>query len=202
MQSIQHQVCSRESLTPNLHTSTKIDVLSVVTWLIFRAFYAWPKIPVQGLPHVWSFHKPLLPKNQQKQVPHKSRKPKAHQLKAGALYAQENAISNQSEDSFSLQIKIQHTQASIKNGPTLAYLIANLAYQLKSHQRGNLYLRPRLDTCRDVNIMSASIYRLMFKDPEMKKVVPSELEIGTYTTDTVKIVGSCRFYCVHPDRKK
>ena len=31
-------------------------------------------------------------RNQQKQVPHKSRKPKAHQSKAGALYAQENAL--------------------------------------------------------------------------------------------------------------
>ena len=36
----------------------------------------------------------------------------------------------------------------------------------------------------------------------MKKLAPSELEIGTYTTDTVKIVGSCRFYLVHLDSKK
>ena len=72
-------------------------------------------------------------RNQQIQAPYKSRKPKAHQLKAGALYGQENAISGQSEDSSSedsicLQIKIQYTQASIKNVPTPAHLIANLAY--------------------------------------------------------------------------
>ena len=36
----------------------------------------------------------------------------------------------------------------------------------------------------------------------MKKLAPSKLEIGTYTTDTVKIVGSCMFYLVHPDTKK
>ena len=36
----------------------------------------------------------------------------------------------------------------------------------------------------------------------MKKLAPGKLEIGTYTTDTVKIVGSCRFYLVHPDSKK
>ena len=59
-----------------------------------------------------------------------------------------------------------------------------------------------MDTCADVNIMPASVYRLMFKDPEMKKLAPSELEIGTYTTDTVKIVGSCRFFLVHPDSNK
>ena len=42
----------------------------------------------------------------------------------------------------------------------------------------------------------------MFKDPEIKKLAPSELEIGIYTTDTVKIEGSCRFYLVHLDSKK
>ena len=50
--------------------------------------------------------------------------------------------------------------------------------------------------------MSASVYRLMFKDPEMKKLVPSQLEIGTYNTDVVKIVGSCNFYLVYPNSKK
>ena len=36
----------------------------------------------------------------------------------------------------------------------------------------------------------------------MKKLAPSSLEVGTYTTDTVKIVGSCIFYLVHLDTKK
>ena len=36
----------------------------------------------------------------------------------------------------------------------------------------------------------------------MKKTAPSSLDIGTYTTDTVKIVGSFVFYLVHPDTKK
>ena len=146
-------------------------------------------------------------KNIQKQAPYKSRKPKAHQLKAGALYVQGNSISGQSEDfssddSICLQLKIHCTQASIKKVPTPAHLIANLAYQLKAHHNRNWNLRPRLDTYADVNIMLASEYRLMFKDPEMKKLVLRKLEIGTYTTDTVKIVGSCRFYLVHPDSKK
>ena len=59
-----------------------------------------------------------------------------------------------------------------------------------------------MDTCVDVNIMPASVYRFVFKDPEMKKLASSSLEIGTYTTDTVKIVGSFMFYLVHPDTKK
>ena len=36
----------------------------------------------------------------------------------------------------------------------------------------------------------------------MKNLAPSTLEIGTYTTDNVKIVGSCLFYLVHRVTKK
>ena len=123
------------------------------------------------------------------------------------MYTHNHVISGQSEDSgsddsFCLQLRIQCTQSDVKHIPTPAYLIANLAYHLKTHHHRNLYLRARLDTCADVNIMPARVYRLMFHDPEMKKVAPSELETGTYTTDTVKIVGSCNFYLVHPDSKK
>ena len=50
--------------------------------------------------------------------------------------------------------------------------------------------------------MPVTVYRLMFKDLEMKKLAPSQLEIGTYATDVVKILGSCNFYLVHPNRKK
>ena len=42
----------------------------------------------------------------------------------------------------------------------------------------------------------------MFCDPDLKKLEPSKLEIGTYTTNTVKLVGSCTFYLVHPDTKQ
>ena len=50
--------------------------------------------------------------------------------------------------------------------------------------------------------MPASIYKLVFQDPSMKKLSPSSLEVGTYTTDTVKTVGLCTFYLVHLDTKK
>ena len=50
--------------------------------------------------------------------------------------------------------------------------------------------------------MPTSVYKLVFKDSDLKKLAPSTLEIGTYTTDTVKIVGFCIFYLVHPDLKK
>ena len=49
--------------------------------------------------------------------------------------------------------------------------------------------------------MSAGVYKLVFQDPDCKKLAPSKLEIGTYTTNTVKLVGSSTFYLVHPDSK-
>ena len=99
-------------------------------------------------------------------------------------------------------LKVQCTQAGFKRVPTAAHLITNLAYRLKPHHTRNQYLRARLDTCEDVNIMPAIVYRIVFKDPELKKLAPSTMEISTYTTNTVKIVGSCIFYLVHPDTKK
>ena len=47
--------------------------------------------------------------------------------------------------------------------------------------------------------MPASVYKLVFNDPDL---APSALEIETYTTDTVKIIGSCVYYLVHLGTKK
>ena len=122
-----------------------------------------------------------------------SRTPKAHQLQAGVVYMQENFICGQSGDlissdeSFYLQVKIQSTQTNGKI-PTCHHLITNLAYRLKPHHKRKQYLRARLDTFADVNIMPSSVYKLLFQDPVCKKLAPSKLEIGTCTTDTVKLV--------------
>ena len=56
--------------------------------------------------------------------------------------------------------------------------------------------------CADMNIMPVSIYQLLFKDPEMKRIKPCKMQISTYTADTVKIIGSCIFDVVQPDTKK
>ena len=56
--------------------------------------------------------------------------------------------------------------------------------------------------CADVDIMPISAYTLLYHDGELKKLTPSQLQIGTYTTDTVKIIGTCKIYLVHPDSKK
>ena len=80
--------------------------------------------------------------------------------------------------------------------------MANLAYCLQEHHRRNQYLRARLDTCADVNLMSMAVYCLMFKDPGLRKLTPSNMEIETYTNDVVKIIGMCYFYLVCPKSKQ
>ena len=56
--------------------------------------------------------------------------------------------------------------------------------------------------CAAVDIILAGVYHLIFKDSEMKKITPCKMQIDTYTTDMVKIVGSCTFYVIHPDSRK
>ena len=80
--------------------------------------------------------------------------------------------------------------------------MANLAYHLQEHHKRNQYLWARLDTCADVNLMPMAVYCLMFKDPGLKKITSSNLEIETYTNDVVKIIGMCNFYLVHPESKQ
>ena len=80
--------------------------------------------------------------------------------------------------------------------------MANLAYHLQEHHWRNQYLWARLDTCADVNLMPMAVYCLMFKDPDLKKLTLSNMEIETYTNDVVKIIGMCHFYFVHPKSKK
>ena len=124
-------------------------------------------------------------------------------MKAGTIHVHDsNEEADSSDDSFCLQLKIQHVQAHNRITQKPTCLITNLAYRLKQHENRNLYLRARLDTCTDINIMPASVYKLVFRDPNLQKLAPSKLQIGTYTNDTVKIVGTCKLYLVHLDTKK
>ena len=50
--------------------------------------------------------------------------------------------------------------------------------------------------------MPASGYKLVFHEPNLEKLTLNKLQIGTYTNDTVKIMGTCKLYLVHPDTKQ
>ena len=43
------------------------------------------------------------------------------------------------------------------------------------------------------------MYKLIYGDPDCKKLAPSSKEIGTYTTDKIRITGSYELFVVHPD---
>ena len=48
--------------------------------------------------------------------------------------------------------------------------------------------------------MPVSGYKLVYQDPDFTKLASSsKLEIGTSTTNKIKVVGSCVLYAVHPD---
>ena len=124
----------------------------------------------------------------------------------GALYTLHNADSSEYEsgleDTFCLQMKVHRTRISHPDIPKPVYLMANLAYCLQEHHTRNQYLWARLDTCANVNLMPMAVYCLMFKDPQLKKLTPSNMEIETYTTEVMKIIGMCHFYLVHPESKQ
>ena len=50
--------------------------------------------------------------------------------------------------------------------------------------------------------MPVSVYRLIYQDQDLKKLTPCNLKIGTYTTDTIRIIGTTIIYLIHPDSKK
>ena len=75
------------------------------------------------------------------------------------------------DDSFCLQVKLKSTQAETKI-PASQLLITNLAYKLMPHKKTQ-YLRARLDTATDVNILPVSVYKLNFDDPYCMKLIPA-----------------------------
>ena len=105
---------------------------------------------------------------QKKQASINPRKPKAHMLPVGAVYACDKSMCGNSEncsssnESFCLQSKIQQSQAECKKILTLSYLITILAYKLNYiWQETNILGQDW--TIVHVNIMSASVYKLVYK---------------------------------------
>ena len=136
---------------------------------------------------------------------HKFRQPKAHQIQVDGLCDNSDSYPSDvssSEDSFCLQVRIRRQLDRTQKSPKLTHLITNIAYQLKQHHTRNQYLRARIDTGAKVNLIPVSVYRLIYYDHDLKKLTPCRLKIGTYTTDTIKIIGTTIIYLIHPDSKK
>ena len=63
-------------------------------------------------------------------------------------------------------------------------------------------MRARIDTGAEVNLMPVSVYRLIYQDQDLKKLIPCNLKIGTYMADTIRIIGITTIYLIHPDTKQ
>ena len=127
-----------------------------------------------------------------KKGPHK---PQAHQLQVGRYssfnqqYDQEDT--SKSEDSFCLHMQIKPEQDE-HEGCEIQYLLTHLEYKLKYHRRSTKFLRARIGTCSNVNVMLASIYKKIFKDPDFSKLTPNQSEgIYIYTSEKIPVIGSC-----------
>ena len=107
-----------------------------------------------------------------------------------------------SEDSFCLQVRIRRQIDGTQKSSKLTYLITNITYQLKQQHTRNQYLKARIDTGAEVSLMPVSVYRLIYHDHDLKKLAPCRLKIGTYTMDTIKIIGTTIIYLILPDSEK
>ena len=97
-------------------------------------------------------------------------------------------------------MKVQAIQA---NDKYLApkHLFTNLEFKVNPHKNKTKFLQARIDTCTDGNIMPVSIYNYLFKDPDCAMIAPSDLQLGTYNNNKVKIIGSCNLYIMHSDTR-
>ena len=73
---------------------------------------------------------------------------------------------------------------------------------MKHHKKRTKFLRARIDTFANVNLMPISVNTLLYKDDDCQKLAPSnKSKVKTYCTEKIQIVGSCNLFVLHPDTK-
>ena len=98
-------------------------------------------------------------------------------------------------------MQVKSAQAKTKM-PKPQHLVTNIEYKLKPHRRRTKYLRAKIDTCSNVNLMAISVYKLIYKDEDCTKLAPSNIvAVKTYTTEKVKIVIFWKICVLHTDTK-
>ena len=116
-----------------------------------------------------------------KYIQERVKKPKAYQLQIGrystedSLYRPDDTDVSESEDSFCLQMQIKKPQADQRSCET-QHLVTNLQYKVKLHGKRTKFLRARIDTCSNANVMPASIYKILYNDADCTKLPPSKNE--------------------------
>ena len=144
-------------------------------------------------------------KETRKYMQEKSKKPKGipttwwRVLHSRFLYKQEDTDESESKDSFCLQMQIMKLQAYQESCDT-QHLATNLHYKVKPYGKKTKLLRAKIDMCSNTNVMPASIYKILYNDPECIKLQPSEKKgIQTYTEQKIPVIGSCELFVLHQD---
>ena len=120
---------------------------------------------------------------------------------ASVIGYQSDASYSSSDGSFCLQIQpMSAKEITKKNKPQ--HLVTNIEYKLKPHRKRTKFLRAKIDTCSNVNLIPISVYKLIYKDKDCTKLEPStKAAVKTYTTEKIKIVGSCKMFIVCLDTR-
>ena len=147
-----------------------------------------------------------IEKNDYYQRSLQSSSPKAHQFKVWSVQTQslyDQSDDYSSEDSFCLQLKMQpHCDETETKFIAPHHLVTNHEVKLKPHKKRITFLRTRIDTCTNVNLMVISVYHLLYKDSDCVKIASSSKSgILTYTNEKIPVLGSCVLFVVHPDTR-
>ena len=69
------------------------------------------------------------------------------------------------EEPFCLQMKVQDKKDNT-SVPVPQHLVTNLEFKVRSYKRKIKFLRARVETCADVNLMPVRICKKLFKDED------------------------------------
>ena len=101
-----------------------------------------------------------------------------------------------------LQLKVQSSNQAQTKYVAPQHLVTNLEYVLEPHRKRSKFLKARIDTCANVNILPVSVYKVLYRDPDCDMLAPSSKDgISTYITEKIQVLGSCDLFVVHPETK-
>ena len=92
--------------------------------------------------------------------------------RASAVGGQSDASYSSIVDSFCLQMQVKFAKGNTKmNKPQ--HFVTNIEYKLKPQRRKTKFLRAKIDTCSNVNMMPICVYKLIYKDEDCTKLEPN-----------------------------
>ena len=96
-------------------------------------------------------------------------------------------------------MQIKKPQADQKSC-VMQHLVTNLQYKVKPYGKRTKFLGARIDTCSNTNVMPASICKILYNDPNGRKLPPSKKNgINTYTEQGIPVIGSCELFVLHQE---